>query len=184
MGSLRSSRSARRHTLAAACATFLLAGAMMLQADDHPASSTAPVAADETSTPELPVIPGKTDKRDGKSHDEYKSKSEHYDEMAVLDRLLAMPSDQLARVRHAVEQIEAMDPEEREALRDRLNAFRKISPEDRQKMREKWRNMTSEERHEHVKKMRERRWDDVFKPDNNGEGQEEECEEPKETPEQ
>lgn len=84
------------------------------------------------------------------------------DDMVVLDRLLTMPPEHLARIRRAIEQIEAMSPEEREALRDRLRDFRHIDPEERQKIRERWRAMSPEERRESIREMRERRWQDVF----------------------
>lgn len=96
------------------------------------------------------------------------------DDMAMLDRLLAMPPEQLSRVRQALERIEAMEPEEREALRQRLRDFRSISPEKRQEMREQWRDMSPEERREHIREMRERRWEKVL--------EEKEQEEDEETP--
>jgi hypothetical protein len=87
---------------------------------------------------------------------------ENANDMAMLDRLLAMPPEQLVRVRQALERIEAMTPEEREVLRERLRAFGEIAPEKRKEIREEWREMSPEERREHIRAMRERRWEGLL----------------------
>lgn len=83
-------------------------------------------------------------------------------DLLMLDRLLAMPSEELGRMRESIERIEAMSPEEREALRERLREFRHIPPAKRQKMRQKWREMSPEERRERMREFRERRWEKLF----------------------
>lgn len=123
--------------------------------------------SDEATGMETPINSG-----EGESN-RRRGRMDASDEMAVLDRILAMPPDQLARVRRAIEQIEGMEPEEREAIRARLWDFRQISPEERHKMREKWKELSPEERREHVQQMRERRWENVFKTDGDEEKPEE-----------
>lgn len=73
-----------------------------------------------------------------------------------------MHPEHLARIREAIERIENMSDEERAAMRERLREFRKFSPEQRQRMRDKWREMSPEERREHIRELRERRWEKFF----------------------
>jgi hypothetical protein len=120
---------------------------------------TPSTGSDEATRIEAPVNSG-----EGESN-RRRGRMDASDEMAVLDHILAMPPDQLARVRRAIEQIEGMEPKEREAIRARLRDFRQISPEERHKMREKWKELSPEERREHVQQMRERHWENVFKTD-------------------
>jgi hypothetical protein len=83
-------------------------------------------------------------------------------DLLVLERLLSMPPEHLARIREAIERIEQMNPEERAEMRDRLRQFRHLSPEQRERMREQWREMTPEERRERVKELREKHWEEFF----------------------
>lgn len=156
--------------LPALFATILLAGPGLAHAEvknelpDTKAAHTQQARPDSGVGREASEAAAQTDEPGEPPEERRRSRMEGPDEMAVLDRLLAMPPDELSRMRRAIEQIETMAPNEREALRERLRDFRQISPEDRKKMREKWRELSPEERHEHVQKMRERRWENVFNP--------------------
>lgn len=127
----------------------------------EPEGEPPPPPKDAGRRPQIP----RSDKED-RLGGHHRGGMEGSDEMVVLDRLLSMPPDQLARVRRALERIEAMTPEEREELRERLRDFRSISPDQRQEIRERWRTMTPEERREHAREARERRWEEVLNEKN------------------
>ena len=76
----------------------------------------------------------------------------------MLERLLDMSPERLARTRALIERLEKMDDEEREDLKKRVREFHRQSPEEIRKQRQQWRKMSPEEKEEHRRKFRER-WD-------------------------
>lgn len=115
--------------------------------------------------------PGKESRREAEAparpenHDRRNSRHREHavsTDLDVLDRILAMPPEQLTRIREAIERIEGMSPEKRNEIRDRLNQFRDLSPEQRQKMREHWRAMSPEDRAEKMKELQDHHWKEFF----------------------
>ena len=86
-------------------------------------------------------------------------------DLLLLDRLLQMSTEQLARIRSVLDRLAAMEPEERDAMRQRLREFHNVTPEERRRLREKWRGMTHEERREALRELRDRDWDRFFEED-------------------
>jgi hypothetical protein len=78
----------------------------------------------------------------------------------ILESLLDMSPQRLARTRALIERLERMDEEEREALRKRVRAFHRQSPEEIRSQRERWRRMSPEEREEFRRELRGRLNDD------------------------
>ena len=66
----------------------------------------------------------------------------------MLENLLDLSTQRLARTRSMIERLEAMDEQQREILRKRVREFHRQSPEEIRRQREKWRSMSPEERDE------------------------------------
>ncbi len=73
----------------------------------------------------------------------------------MLENLLDMSAERLARTRSVIERLEAMDERQREILRKRVRDFHRQTPEEIRRQREKWRSMSPEERVEHRRRHRE-----------------------------
>lgn len=89
-------------------------------------------------------------------------------QLELLDQFLSLPTDQLARIRRMVEQLERMTPEERHQLRTRLAEFRRLQPvlkreltanietvppADRELLRQRWLQMSAEARKEESERI-------------------------------
>ncbi len=74
----------------------------------------------------------------------------------MLERLLDMSPERLARTRVLIERLERMEEEEREDLKRRIRDFHRKSPEEMRKLRQRWREMSPEEKEEHRRKLSER----------------------------
>ncbi len=73
----------------------------------------------------------------------------------MLENLLDLSTQRLARTRSVIERLEAMDEREREILRKRVREFHRQTPEEIRRQREKWRSMSPEERDEYRRRHRE-----------------------------
>lgn len=67
-------------------------------------------------------------------------------ESRILMHLLHMDDAELMKLRHTVERIEAMSPEERTKMRERLGKLQKMDPGRRQALRERFEAIPKEER--------------------------------------
>lgn len=90
-------------------------------------------------------------------------------ETRMLQHLLAMDPQDLAKLRQTIERIEQMSPEEKALLRERIGKLEKMKPENveamrqrfqaipeetRETMRQRWLEMTPDERRDWRQKLR------------------------------
>ncbi len=163
-----------RHSLIATVAAFALSPAVLpaqTKEPDPPAARERPNPPPNVPNFRPPPPPSspppsahpRPRERDGEERREHRGRDSGVaSDLLVLDRILAMPPEQLTRIREAIERVEKMSEEERKDMRDRLHEFRHLSPERRQEMREKWRKMTPEERRAKVQEIRDRHWREFF----------------------
>ncbi len=79
----------------------------------------------------------------------------------MLEDLLDLSTERLARTRSVIERLEAMDEKQREILRKRVRDFHRQTPEEIRRQREEWRAMSPEERWEHRRRNREE-WEELW----------------------
>jgi hypothetical protein len=79
----------------------------------------------------------------------------------MLEDLLDLSTERLARTRSVIERLEAMDEKQREILRKRVRDFHRQTPEEIKRQRDEWRAMSPEERWEHRRRNREE-WEELW----------------------
>lgn len=111
-------------------------------------------------------ITGDASRRD----DDDRGRDTRNEHQEMLEDLLDMSSERLARTRSVIEQLEAMDSDEREELRKRVRHFHRQSEEEIKRLRDRWRKMSHEERREFRRELRER-WEGLWPDEEGDEGE-------------
>ena len=103
----------------------------------------------------MPLLTAASDTiSDRRDRGDYGDVRQQHQEM--LEKLLDLSPQRLARTRSVIERLEAMDERQREILRKRVREFHRQTPEEIRRQREKWRSMSPDERDEHRRRHREK----------------------------